>query len=1323
MSDAIELLTEAFDEEPRSPAESELGPGIRATAYWSFAPSLEVVVAEAERPPADGHALRAWRTRLDRRPIPLVLLIESDGRSLIVGPAGDPPPVLTLDARLVSDELAAARELDPLDVRRRLPEAWDRARGAGGLAGLRNVGLFSAHYLRARAPRLPGWNELAEAGRAASRARSLPARLDALGFEHEKKDEGIYVLRAGGRPAAAVLSYPPGRDLDRASAGGDLPVAGLLREMDAVGAQWGILASGDIWRLYSAEHPARTTSFAEVDLAKLSDPAYHGALFSSLALARGGLAEAIARGSHDFAVGLGDRLRDRIYEKVVPRLARAIADELERMEEPPQTRQELGAVYDATLTLLYRLLFVLYAEAREYLPVGVSAGYREHSLRKRIDAVIETMDSERHFDPRATDIWSDLQETFDAVASGHTEWGVPPYNGGLFRNDDTTRAGKILASARPTNVGLGEALYYLAVDAEDQEAGRIDYADLGIRHLGDIYEGLLQFEADRAREDLAYDNARDAYVSAGASDAVAIEAGQLYLRGRSGGRKASGSYYTPQIVVRHLVAEALVPVLDDHLQAVATLADREDEEAAAQALWRFRICDPAMGSGHFLVDALDVLTDRIAAFLSEHPLKPVRAVLGQLREMVQSQAKDLPPGVLAEIRDVELLKRVVLKRSIYGVDQNPMAVELAKLGLWLDAFVPGLPLSYLDHNLKHGNSLVGVVGDEVRDALTPERGTLEGNRIDRDLEAATERAREAVERVELRLQDIEAARDAERERREALSAVTPIFDRWTAESFGLPGARTRITDEFTLEAADDERQAERIAAEQRFFHWPLEFPEVFAEGRDGFDVVLANPPWDKLKVERLDFFQRFIPSLTRIESAEERERRIAELEAAEPEVAERYQLEIKRVEGLKPYFSSGAGNYRLHGGGDPDLFKAFAERFMYLCRTAGAVGCVLPRPLVVGAGSAALRREYFTNWAVQSVDMVWNQRRWVFPGINDRVQCVLLAARKSAPAEPVTIPSAGPLNDAERFGRARELRVPYLLKSLRAWSPSLDLPTLPSPVAAALFEKMLMHPRFDSNDRSWRALPYCELHSVADKDLYNERGEGWPVWKGNTFDRYHPDLAPPVYWAEPGPVLERLQQKRLRSRGVFGEFADEVLRDPATLSPYNCRIVYRNVVRATDRRTMKTCLAPPRVFAMEQSPQLIWLRGNERDVLTLLAFMNSLSFDWLLRRRVETHVTFSILNALPIPHAGNRAERLANMAGRLSCLDQRYEDFAERAGVDCGPVDLDEAQALEAEIEALVARAYGLSEGDLVEVLKDFNEQAVSASQRELIFKCFRAAS
>lgn len=1255
---------------------------------------------------------------MDRRAVPLVLLIESDASSVVVGPAGDPPEVISLDPRLVVGELAAARDLDPLDVRRRLPHAWQRARGAGGLAGLRNVGLFSGHYLRARAPQLPEWDELAQTGRAAVRGRTLPERLSALGFRPQRAGEGIYLLKVAGRSAAAVLSYPAGRDLDRAAAGGELPVAALLREMEAAGAEWGVLASGDLWRLYSGEHPSRTTSFVEVDLSKLSDPAYFAALFSAQALCRNGVAQTIARGSRDFAIGLGDRLRDRIYEHVVPRIAQAIASELERQGLRPESREELTGVYDATLTLLYRLLFVLYAEAREFLPVTASVGYRDHSLRQRIDAVVATVESGRDFDAHATDIWSDLCETFDAIANGQTEWGLPAYNGGLFR-DEGSRGAEILAVIDPTNAGLGEALYRLAVDEDEMTVGRIDYADLGTRHLGDIYEGLLQFEVDRAREDLAYEVSRDAYVPAGDGATVAVPLGELYLRGRSGGRKASGSYYTPQVVVRHLVDEALVPVLEDHLKAVGAKAE-EDEDAAARLLWAFRVCDPAMGSGHFLVDALDVVTDRIAAFLSERPLAPVRAVLGQLREMVQAQARDLPPGVLAEIRDVELLKRVVLKRCIYGVDLTPMAVELAKLGLWLDAFVPGLPLSYLDHNLRRGNSLVGVAGEEVREALIPERGTLEGNRLDRQIEHATERARAAVERVELRLQDVEAARDADRERLDVLADAIALYDRWTAESFGQSGARARITEEHTLEAADDARRAEAIAAEQSFFHWPLEFPEVFAGVRPGFDVVLANPPWDKLKVERHDFFQRFIPSLKRIKSAAERERRIAELIEREPEVGDRYEVEIRRVEGLKPYFASRSGNYRLHGGGDPDLFKAFAERFGQLCRRDGAVGAVLPRPLVVGAGSEALRREYFTAWEVRSVDMVWNQRRWVFPGINDRVQCVLLAARKRAPAAPVTIPSAGPLNDVERFAAAASLRVPYSLRSLKSWSPTLELPTLPSPRAAQVFERMLQHPRFDSDERAWRALPYRELDSTADRDLYNERGEGWPVWKGNTFDRYRPDIAPPVYWADPAPVLERLQRKRLRSRAVFSAFSGVILGAPETLPPYDCRIVFRDVARATDRRTMKACLAPPRVFAMEKSPQLVWPRGSERDLLALLAVLNSLSFDWLARRRVENKMAFGILNALPVPMLGAHGDRIIDLAGRLSFVDDRFADFATRARVTGWPLPPGERIAAEAEIDALVAHAYGITEDDLGVVFNDFNEQAVSTAHRDLLIQRFR---
>jgi hypothetical protein len=792
------LLDQAFAIPARQPASTELTPAIAATAYWSFPPNLEVVLAAAERPPSDAQARAAFEKRLNRRPIPLVLIVSTPEAATVVGPGGSPPPVAALDPRLIVGDLAAAATLDPLEVRQRLPQAFRRAQGAGGLAGVRNQGLFSAHFLRARVPRFAEWPELAEQGRAAARRRGTSARLEALGFAAEEQAAGIFLLRAEGRPAAAVISYPQGQDLDRAREGGELPVATLLSEVEAAGTRWGILAAGEVWRLYDAEHPSRATSFVEVDAGKLAEPAYLAALFSASAL--GGadpLAARIGEGSAKYGAELGDRLRGRVYQRVVPGLAAALAEAAERAGIDLADRAGLAALYDATLTLLYRLLFVLYAEARDYLPLDTSDGYRAHSLEQRIQGVIATEQEGLAFDGHATDVWSDLQETFHAVAHGQIEWGVPAYNGGLFRDDPDTGPGRILRAVRPTNAGLGPALFRLAVDPDDDEAGRIDYADLDIRRLGDIYEGLLQFELDRAREPLRYDSKLDAFVPAGEAGAPAeVPTGGIYVRTRSGGRKASGSFYTPQFIVRHLVNEALVPRLREHLDELTSIQAQGDEEGAAARLWDFRVCDPAMGSGHFLVDALDVLTAEIARHLSEHPLWPVRTVLAQLREMVLREAGDLPVGAVGELRDVDLLKRVVLKRCIYGVDRNRMAVELAKLGLWLEAFVPGLPLSYLDHNFKQGNSLIGVVGDEVQRALRPEQGTIEGDRIAERLAVATEQSRRAVETVELSLRDVKAAEAAEGERATELTEVRSLGPpRDEAVEVALPGpwrSRARV---------------------------------------------------------------------------------------------------------------------------------------------------------------------------------------------------------------------------------------------------------------------------------------------------------------------------------------------------------------------------------------------------------------------------------------------------------------------------------------------------------------------------------------------------
>jgi hypothetical protein len=206
-------------------------------------------------------------------------------------------------------------------------------------------------------------------------------------------------------------------------------------------------------------------------------------------------------------------------------------------------------------------------------------------------------------------------------------------------------------------------------------------------------------------------------------------------------------------------------------------------------------------------------------------------------------------------------------------------------------------------------------------------------------------------------------------------------------------------------------------------------------------------------------------------------------------------------------------------------------------------------------------------------------------------------------------------------------------------------------------------------------------------------------------------------------VLRRLQEKRRRSRGVFDEFPREVIDDPQTLPPLKCRIVFRDVVRATDRRTMKACLAPPCVFAIHKAPQIIWARGSETDVVYLLALLNSLPLDWFIRRRVETTMSFGLLNSLPIPEGGRHRARIAHLGARLSCVDERYANFAMDVDVEPGLLPYEDRLDMEAEIDGLVAHTYGLEREHLDVIFADFVEAAVPASYRERVVRHYEGAT
>ena len=222
----------------------------------------------------------------------------------------------------------------------------------------------------------------------------------------------------------------------------------------------------------------------------------------------------------------------------------------------------------------------------------------------------------------------------------------------------------------------------------------------------------------------------------------------------------------------------------------------------------------------------------------------------------------------------------------------------------------------------------------------------------------------------------------------------------------------------------------------------------------------------------------------------------------------------------------------------------------------------------------------------------------------------------------------------------------------------------------------------------------------------------WPVYKGESFDLWNPDTGVYYAWADPGPVLHWLQAKRLKA-GKSGrdsphrEFTQDYLRDRATLPCFVPRIAFRDVTNRTNQRTLIACLLPPRVFIGNQAPYLLWPRGDELDEAFLLGVLSSIPLDWYARRFVETHVNYFVFNPFPVPRpdrTDRNWQRVVQLAGRLACPDDRFAEWAEKVGVECGPLGADEKNDMIHRLDAVVAHLYGLDEHQLVHIFETFHE-------------------
>jgi hypothetical protein len=1266
--------------------------------------AVQVAVATLTARPTKGAMTAMWKTRGQNTAMPVVVAAVAGDGVWLHGPDEKEDPVGPVSVSQAERFLQSVLD-EPHGIAAHTQLRAIRTHlGTVGGAGYVNHFLFATYHLRNDVPQRGDWAAAGEKAAALLTKRGKHL-IEALGFDTEPAAGGALVLRGSSksRRAIAVL-LDESENFDQKSAKYQLsPVAHGLEVAGREDVPWVIVMRRDTLRLYPGRdgvgvgQRGQSETYFELDLSFV-DQSVAGLLpliFSADALEKDGSADEILKGSGKYAADLGTRLRDRVYEGVVPGLATAIAKRLPSLGLDVNA-DGLQIAYALTMRILFRLLFQAYGESTELLPVD-NENYRANSLTR----FVASADESKGFDEAASSIWRDLLQVWDAISNGNKQWGIPPYGGSLF--DQTSLEGELIEKLKLPDSVMGPALRAMLTEprTEDGVPGAVDFRSLQVREFGTIYEGLLESSLSLAEGDLTLDKS-GAFVPANEGDEVATLAGEAYFHSASGERKATGSYYTPKIVVDHLIERSIVPAIEGHLAGIKESMDVGREREAADAFFDFRVADLAMGSAHFLVAAVDKIERYMRDFLTKTPVPGVRAELARLAESARRALIDVSQADI-EINEAQLLRRQIARRCVYGLDINPLAVELSQLAIWIHTFVPGLPMASLEHNLVRANSLTGIgTIDEAIQALGV--GELLGRLIREPLAEARDLLLDYANASEADKREVAAGAEMLAKARAAAEPARAIFDVAVAKRLGKAIGEAWDADQFRELANTSEL---RLAVDPLTpAHMPYLFPEVFLRDNGGFDVLVGNPPWEKVKIEEHQWWGLRIPKL-RSMLQKEKNSALSAFRSSRPDLEKQYLADVNATDAYRAVIVRGPYP-GIGSGGDPDLYQAFAWRFWRLVRQNGRAGLVLPRGALSGSALAEWRREVLRDGAFGDVCFLLNNQNWVFPNVHPQYTVGLTVIERTTDH---VARFCGPFaSEAEFLGGSGELSE-VAADEFTSWSATAAFPLIPDPRSAEVFAQMKRSPRFDDIRPDWAFRPFREFDATNDKDKFEfdiDAGQGRiPVLAGASFHLWEPDFGTPYAYARPDVLRPALTEKLRRAIGNARSAYYGLRFDENELPMDRARIAFRDITRSTDSRTTLAALLPPGSVAVHNAPLLVARAGGPRAEAFTLGVLSSIPFDWGARRWVELHLTFEVLAALSAPmyEPGNaRTERIVEVAGRLAAIDGRYRVWAAEVGVEVGTANDDQVKTdLIAELDALVSLLYGLSEEQVEHVFATFH--------------------
>lgn len=1104
---------------------------------------------------------------------------------------------------------------------------------------------------------------------------------------------------------SVVYLIEPESDIDDVAVGRFWPAKLLLR-LREFELNWGILTDGSKWRLYSTKSSRPYEDYVELDLAKAlekSDEPEYG-LFECFfhkdsfvpkiedkpkQKDKKESASALLKCQLDQYRKDSEEVLDEFVKKpllyqideVLQYLCNGFIFDTPRKGEE-YTEEERKEIFENSVKLLYRCLFLFYAEARKLLPSKAekTEEYERHSLKSLCHEAHKFQWGERT-DTEGYELWMQFKGLINAVNEGDPEYGIMGYNGGLF--DDTKE--RFLGEHRVRNDFFSRALYLLSyVEPQDRDPDKeykIPYEDLEVRHLGELYENILEYTVLLADTDRIRRRTKKGVDIILASETdkqkgdTLITKGDVYFGESALERKQTGSYYTPESIVQFLNNKAVIEPLrkkfekeyrtrfNQFLEQIHSGDDDATRRGAGrsaialierfvdESVLKFRVCDPAMGSGHFLVDTVNQMVGLVVELLADIP--EVNATTNNIT------------------CNPNYWRRLITRFCLYGVDLNPLAVDLAKLSLWLNCFAVDHKLTFLDHHLRCGNSLIGIYSIEQLKRVPEKKTSLSkkskqkelpnfDNLLEFYLQSATsvKNIREFEEDdLELQQESFEKSKDISERNLSPLADLITAFlmnndlkDEEFVDIFKNLSDERKDIQNLNIHLQEIWNSIKILKENHQYFNWPLEFPDVFVQdGKCGFNAAIGNPPWDIVKPNSQEFFLKYIPEFRKY-NKQDALRTAEQLMERNPIVREKWVAYKESFKEQSSYFREHQA-YQALGKGDINTFKLFLERFFCLLKDKGRMGILIPSGFYNDKGCQDLRELFFDRSKILFLYSFENRRPRIFNGVHCQFKFALLSTERGGITDSFKV--AFMEHDPDRLPIIDKNALKIKTNQIRKLTPStLTILEFKNQKEVDIVEKIYSEfPPLGIYDYyPWIAKFTREIDNTDDMKILNLEGQGLPLYEGKMINHFTNKYSSSTYWIDPLEARKKLK-KYSKQEHIDADFY---------------RVVNRRQASTTNERTMISCVVPPNSFTWDNLAVTVILDINEtppkklineNELCYLSAIFNSFIFDFMIRLQANTNLSFFIVYSIPVPrytHGNKFFDNLVPRVARLTCTNEEF---------------------------------------------------------------------